>query len=109
MSFDLSPHVEMEITHLNVAWLYALREAARENIEAAMTRFGVSREIAEMMTEASPADIREMADPAILSFRPRGSNTTFRDYLRGNVAARARFLMSAVSSASPDGTDKRPE
>lgn len=99
---DQHTNLESEIAHLNLAWLYAVRSAARDDVESAMTRFGVDREVASLLSKAHPQSIREMADPAILAFRPRVSNSRLRAYLKGRVNSRAHFLLLAISGDNPD-------
>lgn len=102
MSNEVMNTIELEMNHLNLAWLYALREVARESCEDAVTRFGVDQEVADLISKASPQDLREMADPAILAFRPRCSGGRLRDYLIGRMSSRAHFIMSSLSSETPD-------
>lgn len=102
MSNEAMNAIEREMNHLNLAWLYALREIARESAEDAVTRFGIDQEVADLIANASPQDLREMADPAILAFRPRCSGGRLRDYLIGRMSSRAHFVMSSLSSETPD-------
>jgi len=102
MSSETLNAIENEMNHLNMAWLYALREVARVSYEDAVTRFGVDQEVAEMIAQSTPQDLREMADPAILAFRPRCSGGRLRDYLVGRMNSRAHFIMSSLSSETPD-------
>ena len=86
-----------DVADLNYQYWYGARTLALHSIEEATLRYGIDRDTAQALTEASVQQIEVIANQQTVAFRPRGNMRSLTAMMRGDITARARYVLSSVS------------
>jgi flagellar transcriptional activator FlhD len=92
--------MERDFYELNLAYLHAARELARQDPSQAVTRLGLSLDLIGALADIGIEDMHRLASSSFLMFQPRGNSHQLLEMIRarGDGIPRIAHLLSTLAT-----------